>query len=264
MIPCKPTFFGIYVKSHSNLTRWEGGIQESRHLPLPPEGKGDGKSENHRLTRKSSFFYILLVLLGVIQSGCQNINEPQKVSQPISTTMKKENHSYLSIYVIDTLGYIPPSEVLNSKSAWENLLLQKPDAIVYTITANEIEGYSWKEQIMVLNTSASIQFKQAVTERFQAQMGVTKSMSLESLLDFRSFTVFIESELIYSGLFIEPYSALAVKSPICYVREEDGHIAFVLRPFHSIDGDYSKAPSNWFGIKDERIHIALASAGKIK
>lgn len=232
-----------------------------------------------RLVGKMAIQLVFLQCLGVlIFSSCQNSlpefqRQPEKINpSPTGRPSLIPTHTSASpftmnISILDTTGYTPTDKTENLGQLMHNLLSQKPDAVVYTITPEDIEGYSWNDQFFVLTKSATEHLKKSIAQRLESDSGLATKLNIDIVLEFRSFVVFVNKSPIYRGEFASVGGARMVKSPVCYLHEESGQLAFVLRPFHTLagmSGDYSAAPPDWFGIKDDRIHQALTSAGKLK
>lgn len=207
---------------------------------------------------KTAMLFVFLQCLGVLMfSSCQSALPQAQKQLPFT----------INISILDTTGYTPKDKIEDPTGKMKDILSQKPDAVVYTITPEDIEGYAWDNQFFILTKPATTQLKKAIAQRFKGDASLADQMDVGVVLDFRPFVVFINSNPIYDGQFVLPGGARIVNSPVSYLREESGQLAFVLRPFHSLagmSGDYSSAPSDWSGIKDQRIYQSMKEAGKLR
>jgi hypothetical protein len=113
--------------------------------------------------------------------------------------------------------------------AWKKLLMSPPadDAI---LTDADIEYYRWRDQAIVLTSSASEKIKWLDSSK------TTKGIDLSE----KTFVVYLGRQTLFGGSFIEPGSARAIDYPVIYVNRRRPKIEFQVRPTHSVLQPYEK------------------------
>jgi hypothetical protein len=121
------------------------------------------------------------------------------------------------IYVIaDRLIDVLPYDYENP--AWRKLLEASPYGTVI-LTDKDIEIYSWKDQDIVLSSSAS--------ERLGGRKLIEKS-----------FVAYLGEKPLFGGSFIERGSARAINYPVIYIDRSRPQVVFQVRPIHIGFGSY--------------------------
>jgi hypothetical protein len=109
------------------------------------------------------------------------------------------------------------------KPAWKKLLQSHP-ANYLILTDNDIEFYRWQDQEIVLTSSATERIK------WLDPFGEIDGFALSE----KSFVVYLGSQPLFGGSFIEEGSARAIDYPVIYVDRSRPQIVLQVRPTHTV------------------------------
>lgn len=116
------------------------------------------------------------------------------------------------------------------------------DDILFVISLKDIELYNWDYQTITLTQKATEQL--AITlntdhkhsEAAEALMDMRKSLGwgnyLERALYTKPFSVKIDDTVLYSGIFLNAVSQMAIDYPVIRMSEEHGKAVIAVLPVH--------------------------------
>ena len=146
------------------------------------------------------------------------------------------------------------------QTAWPVLQAAYPSHVEYTISAGAIDSYDWSEQIIYLTDQASV----AMLDKYEVTSEDCHKNRGKVCVIPQAFLVVYQGEPLYGGIFWikDDMVAYAIMYPIiASMTTDDGHVAFIIRPYKSISKTYSA--DDWLLIKDKRIEALFAELGKL-
>ena len=176
-----------------------------------------------------------------------------------NTQMSKDSEFQLAV-LDERIKIFPKGLGQDWQTAWPVLQAAYPSNVAYTISARDIDSYDWSEQIITLNTQASV----AILDKFYVtDTHCENNQNKKTCLLSRAFVVVYQGAPLYGGIFLadQPMAA-RFQYPIIYpMLTANEHIAFIIRPYTSITKTYGA--DDWLLIKDERIEALFAGLGKL-
>lgn len=116
---------------------------------------------------------------------------------------------------------------------------------LFVINLDDIESYDWDQQTILLTQDATERLATAVENieisdpSLESLIGIKESMNwgnrIERPLYTRAFTVKVDDEDLYSGLFIDALSSIDIDYPAIRLSIIDGNAALSLLPGHFDD-----------------------------
>lgn len=182
---------------------------------------------------KSLLNKLVLGLLLIASVGCSSITDKN---------MAPESDSFqIHFGKIDfDLGH-------SFESSWPLLKDWYTTGPTFIVGIDDIEKYYWDRHVLMLTPTAS--------QNFVSEFGDYPGPNL-------AFVVTVNSEPVYGGVFMAPFSAMGKWFPVIYIGASDEKVAFIIRPTHDATNNY-KPSDDWRGINDSRIEDILSKAGKI-
>ena len=162
-------------------------------------------------------------------------------SPPINT----EAHSF-ALHIL-SVGFDELKLGYQARRCWDLLKNIDLNSSSLVITTDDIESYNWANQTLLLTTKAS--------DRFRIIQGTRN-------FDHKAFVVTINGERVYGGIFLNRYSAMAIKYPVIYVQSNfDEKIRLFIRPYQRIDTHLDR--SQFRAIARQDVYNVFSSKGKI-
>jgi hypothetical protein len=146
--------------------------------------------------------------------------------QVIATEPSFQLRVHPSRYVTLDLGYEPAR-------AWAVLQALDWSSPLLTLSDDDVDGFDWHRQELVLSSSSSNRFRRALPVRGRGTLAHPPE---------HAFVVSLGDAMLYGGIFLAGISAMGIRFPVIYVVDRSELVALQIRPTHSAFAPYPELP----------------------